>query len=132
MPHKDKQVAKEYYANKHKENYVPNSGREYYLKNKDRVLQNSRRTHLKNTYNLTPEDYDFLVFNQGNKCAICHQQEHRLLPSGKIKPLSVDHNHTTGKVRALLCNDCNAALGFSKENKILLLNMIDYLEKHND
>jgi hypothetical protein len=132
MPYKDKTKAKEMAAKRHREKYDPEKSRDYYLKNKEKVLQTSRKTHLRNAYDLSPEDYDYFVHLQKNQCAICHKTETRLLPSGKIKPLSVDHNHTTGKVRALLCNDCNASLGFCKEDKTLLLNMIAYLEKYDE
>jgi len=45
--------------------------------------------------------------------------------------LVVDHNHATGKVRALLCHNCNLTLGRAKDNPNILLSCIDYLNKHN-
>ena len=44
----------------------------------------------------------------------------------------VDHNHTTKKVRGLLCNNCNAALGFAKENVATLELLIKYIKEHNE
>ena len=95
--------------------------RKSYLKNKDVVLARSRERHLKIKYNLTSQDYLEMVNKQKNLCAICGKPEHRLLKTGDIKPLSVDHNHTTGVVRELLCKDCNALLGFANEDINILL-----------
>lgn len=50
---------------------------------------------------------------------------------GNVIPLSIDHNHTTGKIRALLCNNCNAAIGFLKEDPLIARAVANYLEEHN-
>lgn len=134
MPHKDKEKHKAYCRERYhklmQEN--PESNKEYYKKHREKLIAKSRTNHLRISYNLSLQDYDNLVLAQNNLCAICNLPEHRYMKTGKLKPLSVDHNHTTGKVRQLLCNDCNAALGFAKENPELLHKMASYLEKHND
>ena len=86
-----------------------------------------REKHLDKTYNLSGKEYLSMMIAQQNRCAICGQYEKRYTKTGDIKPLSVDHNHITGEVRGLLCNDCNALLGFANEDKEILLNAIKYL-----
>ena len=51
---------------------------------------------------------------------------------GRIKSLSVDHCHTTGKVRGLLCQSCNTGIGLLKEDTKLFMAAIEYLEKSRD
>ena len=101
-----------------------------YLKNREKVLKRSRERHLKINYNLTSQQYLEKVVLQNNCCAVCNKPEHRITKTGDIKPVSVDHDHFTGKVRELLCNDCNAFLGFANENIEVLSNAIKYLQKH--
>lgn len=115
------------YYEKNKE-LVSARSRLYYENNKEKVLKQSRERHLKKNYNLDSQQYLDMINKQGNCCAICNKPEHRRLKTGDIKPLSVDHNHTTGEVRALLCNDCNALLGFAKEDIDTLKKAINYLE----
>jgi len=70
---------------------------------------------------ITQEEYDLLVLKQQNRCAICQDT-----PSdGKV--LCLDHNHNTLKVRGLLCNSCNIALGKFKDSKEILTKALDYL-----
>lgn len=63
----------------------------------------SAKTHAANvvkTYGITADDYEELLKRQGGKCAICRARP-------RSKRLAVDHNHTTGEVRGLLCSRCN-------------------------
>lgn len=69
---------------------------------KDKISQ--RRFYLKKTYGITLEQYDVMFEAQNGNCAICGLPEIN-------KRLSVDHNHTTNKVRGLLCQQCNFAVG---------------------
>lgn len=134
LSEKDRERNRIRYANKtpeQKQKQIDASKRSY-LKNKDKVLKRCRERHLKINYNLTSQQYLEMIVAQGNCCAICGKPEQRLLKTGDIKPLSVDHNHITGEVRELLCNDCNALLGFAKENLEVLENAIQYLQKHQD
>ena len=70
-----------------------------------------RRRHLKKAYGITPDDFDRMMAEQDGKCGICgiHQDDNR-------RTFSVDHCHKTGRVRGLLCNNCNAAVGLLQEN----------------
>lgn len=77
-----------------------------------------KASRLKNRYGLTTEEFNLMLKLQHNTCAIC------------INPaVVVDHDHVTGKVRGLLCSQCNAALGFLEDNIVYLKNAIEYLEE---
>jgi uncharacterized protein with PIN domain len=58
---------------------------------------------------LTREEYDELLSNQDYRCNICNRT---IEEARQRRPLSVDHNHTTGRVRGLLCRACNSNLGW--------------------
>lgn len=130
---KDRERNRIRYANKTPEQKQKQieASKKSYLKNKEKVLKRCRERHLKLNYNLTSQQYLEKVIFQNNCCAICNKPEHRLLKTGDVKPLSVDHNHITGVVRELLCNDCNALLGFANEDLEILQNAILYLQKHD-
>lgn len=74
-------------------------------------------------HGITKEIYDGMVEGQKRKCAICGIYSDNL---------HIDHNHTTKKVRGLLCKECNMALGLVKENITTINNMIEYLEKYEN
>jgi hypothetical protein len=82
-----------------------------------------RNTWFKCVYKISLEDYNKLVESQNNLCAICGGTNSRAL--------EIDHNHETNEIRGLLCFNCNTALGLLREDKNILMNMIDYLLKHN-
>ena len=79
---------------------------------------------------ISREDYLDLEKIQKGKCWICGEEE-KTTRDGKIRKLSIDHNHETGKVRALLCNNCNFALGLVKEDILILRKMIKYIRIFN-
>jgi hypothetical protein len=95
-------------------------------KNPDKVKRLNRRTHLKRKYGITEEQYNLMLESQNLCCALCEKHQQEL-----IRPLGVDHNHATGKVRGLLCHECNAAIGLVKEDINLLFKIIDYLKRYN-
>ena len=106
------------------------------LKNPERSIQNVRdyqkrkpevalKSKLKK-YGLSVEQYMKLLEIQDNTCAICDQT-----CSYKFR-LSVDHCHTTGKVRGLLCGNCNTGLGKFKDNDIILTKAINYLRNNRE
>lgn len=80
-----------------------------------------KRRVLYKKYGLTLEDFQTMRMLQLNKCLICEDDE---------KELVVDHDHKTGKVRGLLCRQCNSALGLFKEDLQTLEKAISYVSKH--
>jgi hypothetical protein len=91
--------------------------------NPDRARLYDRRRDLRKNYGITEGEYDSMLLGQGGVCAICKGAE----PSGRR--LAVDHCHTTGKVRGLLCSRCNPAIGLFNENVANLASAIDYLHR---
>ncbi len=132
MPYKNPEKAKQYFSEhyKKKKELRATQARANYLKNKDKYLERAKKTHLKNTYNLSIEEYNTMLKCQGGVCAICKQPETSVTKTGALKPLAVDHCHTTNKVRGLLCNACNCMLGFAKDTPSILYAGIDYLKTH--
>lgn len=110
--------------------------RQFYQKNKERLIQyaiNYQKNHknqkrnndLKLKYGITLDNYNQILKKQNGVCAMCRtlpkEKHHR---SKKSLPLAVDHNHKTGKVRGLLCRQCNQALGKYETHKD---NILQYL-----
>lgn len=104
-----------------------------------RQYANKKRNHGDNLSTLkvcrsrqiTLDEYKKMVEEQNNKCAICSKEETCKDPKhDRIRRLSIDHCHKTGKARALLCHNCNLTIGRFKDNIALLNKAIEYLEKH--
>jgi len=87
----------------------------------------ARKAHLAQKYNITLQDYDDLLLKQNNCCAICGENVENC-EKGSGHRLAVDHCHTTGKVRGLLCSACNILLGKAKDNISILQSAINYLK----
>ena len=81
-----------------------------------------RRRHL-SKYKITPEQYDVLFKEQNGLCAVCHKPP---LGIGK-QGLVIDHDHVTGRVRALIHTTCNCLLGHAQEDIETLEGAIRYL-----
>lgn len=85
---------------------------------------------LKKQYGITLEDYNRILEKQNHVCAICGNPERAIKKStGKLIDLAVDHCHSTGKVRGLLCTGCNTGLGNFKDDTIILNKALLYLQK---
>ncbi len=89
--------------------------RDYRVKYKDRT----RSTNLKAKYGITTEDYNRMKTEQNNCCAICGEHEDNLK-----RILCVDHCHSTGNVRGLLCDTCNKFLGFYEKFSVECANYL--------
>lgn len=78
--------------------------------------EKKRAARIKSRYGITIEQYEGMAAKQGGKCAVCGEppsdNNTRAHWNGK---LCIDHCHDTGKVRGLLCNDCNLAVGYTKK-----------------
>jgi hypothetical protein len=96
-----------------------------------RTSDMQRKYNLKKSFNLSIDEYNVMYAKQNGVCAICNQVE-TTVRLGKVQNLSVDHCHTTGKIRGLLCNSCNRALGKFKDDVVILRNAVSYLEKYSD
>ncbi len=83
---------------------------------------------LHHKYNLTVKQYELMLKSQNGVCAICGQPETREDQNGRIKRLGVDHDHSTGDIRGLLCNKCNRMLGEFGDNSELLKKAALYLK----
>lgn len=79
--------------------------------------------HLRKSHGITLEDYREMLAKQDNVCLICGQPE-----TAKNKTLAVDHDHSTGVIRGLLCHKCNAGLGHFNDDPSLLRAAIKHLE----
>lgn len=77
-------------------------------------------------YRITLDQYEELLLRQDGKCAICGTD--KPTKNGKTKRLAVDHCHTTGRIRGLLCNRCNLAIGLLKDDLALVEKVRQYLE----
>ena len=98
--------------------------REYRAKNPN-IHKN---LELKKSFGITLEDYNNMLKAQNNVCAICSKPETTYdSKHKKVRSLSVDHCHTTGKVRGLLCAHCNHAIGKFNDDISLIQNAINYL-----
>lgn len=118
--------------------YDPEYSRRWHQKNKERVKQRQyqwrkdhpeqfwewhRRKTLRLKFGITLEEYRTLFASQGNKCAICMREQEL---SGK--DMALDHNHTNGKNRGILCFRCNTKLGFFETYR---KQIEEYLEKYD-
>ena len=134
MPYKDPEVRRqkrrEWY-HKTRDTRVEYQ-RLYEEKTKPVRVAKGRLTHVKRTYNLDAEEYLQMILDQGNVCAICGKAETCTNRHGDVRPLAVDHCHTTGKVRGLLCARCNGMLGCASDDINVLLNAIEYLKAQED
>lgn len=84
--------------------------------------EKNRRYYLKSQYGLTLEQYDSLLNKQCGLCAICRGKE-----PGRGKFFHVDHDHVTGKVRGLLCQNCNLMIGHALDSAAVLQAAVKYL-----
>jgi hypothetical protein len=93
-----------------------------------------REYDLKYHYGLTMAEYEAMYESQDGRCAICCTPKPAHVTRGASAKqtigLVVDHDHTTGAVRALLCHRCNNALGCVSDDISILLAAIEYLKKH--
>lgn len=90
------------------------------LRNQHRIAAINRHSRLRRDYGITPEYYNEMIAAQGNACAICKE------PFGDSTPY-VDHDHSSGWVRGLLCTNCNTVIGLAKDSPDILESAARYV-----
>ena len=84
-----------------------------------------KRLHaVKTKFGLSKDEYEQMRKEADGRCGICGQPQTK-----RFKYLSVDHDHKTGQVRELLCNDCNLGLGCFKDDPERVRKALEYLER---
>lgn len=81
-----------------------------------------REYWVRSTYGIEPEAFDRMLAEQGGLCAIC-----ATAPTGQW---NIDHDHSTGAVRGLLCSPCNIGIGQLHDDPVLVRAALAYLEAH--
>lgn len=90
-----------------------------------------RGERLKKKFGITLLDVDAMLLAQGMVCAICGSTSKKVdYRSKKLHDFSVDHCHVTGKVRGLLCSDCNRGIGLLGDDPAVLRRAADYIDRH--
>lgn len=113
-------------------------GRKNYEKNKPEILKKTKAKYaadpiryklgwIRRKYGLSGEQYDALSAVQKHACAICFVP----FDPNKKRHKNVDHDHATGKVRGLLCGECNRMLGCAQDRPEVLANAAKYIIQHN-
>jgi len=122
--------------------YEKSRHHKYYEEHKDQIKarvkeydkthkRDSKSKKLKHNFGITLEQYNDMLVSQNGVCAICKQVETHKHKSGVLCKLSVDHCHTTGRNRKLLCHKCNLGLGIFNDNPVVLHDAARYLEECN-
>lgn len=82
----------------------------------------NKSKHLRSRYNISIDEYNSVLDKANHSCEIC----------GSKYLLHLDHSHLTGKIRGILCQSCNHALGHAKDDIKILAKLIEYLVERED
>ncbi len=96
----------------------------HYEKNKQKYKDTARSNRLRISFSMSVDDYEAMYKAQKGACGLCEKQH----MGGRR--LAVDHDHKTGKIRALLCGNCNRGIGYLGDDAALLRKAADYLDSH--
>jgi hypothetical protein len=141
VPYKSKEKRKEYKDKYYLENrtHILKAVKKWATNNKEKHNINSKNSYnrspevykkirvkrLKVKYNLTLEQYNKMLKDQDMKCAICHVDQSEL-----VRSLAVDHDHKTGRVRGLLCINCNTLIAMADDSIRILDSYKEYINKY--
>lgn len=104
------------------------------IKDKEKHIRRKnliRDSRLKKSFGISIDEYQNMFNNQKGLCKICGNPEKARQPNSEaFRLLCVDHCHSTGKVRGLLCTNCNIMLGQAKDDIQILSNAIEYLKQY--
>ncbi len=126
MPQGTKEQRTEYHREYRKKNRQKDRDRKckWALENPEKI-QAYNKKHRILKYGITEEEYNVMFLEQNGKCGICgtHQSKFKI-------GFAIDHCHETGKVRGLLCGNCNRAIGLLQDDIENLRCAILYLNKN--
>jgi hypothetical protein len=100
--------------------------------NPESAYRSMRGRNLRHQYGIGITEYEELLEKQGGCCAICGATENSTAGSRKEWNFSVDHDHTTGEIRGLLCNNCNRGLGLLGDTYESVQKAAEYLKKRSN
>jgi len=100
--------------------------REWRKRNPEKNKNNS----LRKNHGISITEYDKMFQEQNGKCAICKKEETTVIKN-KVVRLAVDHCHSGGGIRGLLCRSCNQAIGMFNDDVSIIKNSIDYLNNNH-
>lgn len=95
--------------------------------NPDKMRSYFRNGNLKKLYGITTEQFNVMAEDQNYTCKVCGTAPGN---TNRRDRLHVDHCHTTGKIRGLLCANCNNAMGYAGDDPMRLRALADYLENN--
>lgn len=111
---------KKYYNNRRKKHLEEDrAARRAYNKSHP---EKHRGRQYKKKYGISLQEYNSLLISQGGVCKSCGSPPSR-------RNLDIDHDHSTGMIRGLLCSNCNTALGLLKEDPLRIKKLLEYLCK---
>lgn len=114
----------------HNKGQVVERNKAYNEFHKERQRAWARKHQFRTRYDLTLEQYDNMVAQQAGKCLVCGVVPK--LTKRTSKGLHVDHCHKSGKVRGLLCHQCNCAIGLLKEDTNRIRRLLEYIEGYGE
>ena len=94
---------------------------------KERQRITAKKSNIKRLYGLTWDAFTYIFESQQGKCKICETELD--FTGNKRRRWAVDHCHSTGAVRGILCPRCNTGLGLFKDSPELLVKASKYLTK---
>jgi len=89
-----------------------------------------KTAYYERNYGITERQLADMKEAQDHRCYICNSEGFLIGKNGHTEKLAVDHCHKSGKVRKLLCHNCNRALGLMQDNPSLLRYAAAYIEAH--
>lgn len=120
--HREELIAKAREYRKKNSKLLAKKAKEYYENHKE----NYKEWQLRSIYGISSLDVSEMLIKQNNRCAICNKELTKIHKNGVLARY-IDHNHTTGEVRGILCQQCNVALGMFNDDPELLRKAADYI-----
>lgn len=106
---------------------------EYERKNRERNKSRFQELNIIRKHKIDYDEYKWMYERQDGKCEICGKEEtKKSRTTGQICRLSIDHDHTSGFIRDLLCHNCNALIGHAGESEKIFDSAKSYIRKHKE